>query len=188
MLAANEGAPAAPREKPRTAEDRPSAYFVAYSSSPVRSRFRLKVWSGSLSVSSKDICGMFLYLRKEREEKSTNVHYHIFQFFKTSYWLLNCLRFYRKENKFWKQHFTGIYTQISLIQQEKSWELQHKPMASLSGLRSHEKQYTKRWLKRGHVQQMHGENRQLSTFRSSRGCSTAYSWEKIVWQKHIKHS
>lgn len=83
MFIANEGVPDVP-QKPQRVEDRPSAYFVAYSNSPVRSRFRLKVWSGSLSVSSKDICGMFLYLKK-REEKSRKVHYPVFQFFKTSY-------------------------------------------------------------------------------------------------------
>lgn len=84
MLTANEGVPGVP-QKPQRVGDRPSAYFVAYSNSPVRSRFKLKVWSGSLSVSSKDICGMFLYLKKKREEKSRKVHYPIFQFFKTSY-------------------------------------------------------------------------------------------------------
>lgn len=51
-------------------------------------------------------------------------------------------------------------------------------MASPSGLGSHEKQCTKRQLKLGHMQQMHGENKQLSTFRPSWGClnKTAYSW------------
>ena len=49
------------------------AYFVAYSNSPVMSRFRLKVCSGSLSVSSNDICGMFLYLRGRKKKKCQGI-------------------------------------------------------------------------------------------------------------------
>lgn len=56
------------RRKARV-EEGCQAYFVAYSNSPVISRFRLKVWSGSRSVSSNDICGMFLYLRGGEEKK-----------------------------------------------------------------------------------------------------------------------
>ena len=162
MLPANKGVPAILRRSQRV-EKRPSAYFVAYSNSPVRSRFRLKVWSGSLSVSSKDICGMFLYLRKERGEKSRNMHYHIFQVLKTSYWLPSVLSKGDKilEMTFYWHLYNPARKELRTATQANNifewvkitWEAKHKETAQT-----------------GHRQQMHGENKQLSTFGPSWGC------------------
>lgn len=56
-------------------------YFVGYSSSASGSLFRRKACSGSRPVSSKDMCGIFLNLKKggiadRKRELNNHVHIH----------------------------------------------------------------------------------------------------------------